>query len=442
MTSRTRALVVALAGVLLAPAASAQPKTPAGKEAQPKTVTEEINLPVGGNKTYPATDVKNFSEGQPGVAEVKLSSDNSQFVIVGTKAGSTTVLLIKKDGTNVNLVVNVYSRPPEVVVRELKQLLENTPGVNVRQIGSRIFIEGGVNSEGEAKRVQQIASLYNGQVESLVTVGAPAVDRKFNIRMDFFFVQYDKRSNYQIGISYPARIGGESIQSNVTFDLIAGTTTTAQASIVNQVMPGLDLASRKGWAKVMKQSTVVVQNGTEGLFESGGEQNYQQITGLTAQIFRVKFGTDVTVLPRFDASSGEMEVKVQADVSDLTPAVSGTVLPGRNISRISTNVHMKLGQSLVLSGLRTQSQQRASTGLPLLSEIPLLGALFGTQSSVKEDVENSIFIVPSVIESVPRTSQDLVTSAMRQYEKYSGDLEDMNAYDKRPPLPAPPAAAP
>lgn len=397
--------------------------------------TEEVNLPVGGNKTYSAADVRNYSEGIPGIADVKLSSDGTQFVITAQKPGSTTVLLLKKDGTQTNLVINVYARAPELVKRELQQLLENTPGVSVRQVGSRFFIEGGVNGEADAKRAAQIASLYNGQVESLVTVGAPAVDRKFNIRVDFFFVQYDKRSNYAVGINYPAALGGPNIvQSNITFDLIAGTTTTAQASIVNQPLPGLDLAAKKGWAKVMKQSTVVMQNGTEGTFESGGEQNFVQQTGAAGifQIFKVRFGTDVTVLPRYDASSGEMEVKIQAEVSDLTPAVQGTPLPGRNVSKLGTNVHMKLGQSLVLSGIRSQSQQRSSTGLPLLSEIPLLGAFFGTQAGIKEDVEGAVFVIPSVVESVPRSTQDLINTAMRQYEKYSGDLEDMDAYDKKP----------
>jgi pilus assembly protein CpaC len=403
---------------------------------------EEINLPVGGNKTYPAADVKNYSEGVPGIADVKLSSDNTQFVITAQKPGSTTLLLLKKDGTQANLVINVYARAPEVVKRELQQLLENTPGVNVRQVGSRFFIEGGVNSEGDARRVAQIASLYSGQVESLVTVGAPAVDRKFNIRIDFFFIQYDKRSSYAVGISYPARIGGEAIQSNITFDLIAGTTTTAQASVVNQPLPGLDLAARKGWAKVMKQATVVMQNGTEGSFESGGEQNFSQVTGLVAQIFRINYGTHITVLPRYDVASGEMELRVNAEVSDLTPAAANTPLPGRNVSKLGTNVHMKLGQSLILSGIRSQSQQRSSTGLPLLSEIPLLGALFGTQAGLKEDVEGAVFVIPSVVESVPRTSQDLVTAAMRQYEKFNGDLEDMNAYDKKPPPGEPPTRAP
>lgn len=425
-----RALLLISLGLGAAVTATPRPayaQKPGGKP-------EEINLPVGGNKTYPAADVKNYSEGVPGIADVKLSSDNTQFVITAQKPGSTTLLLLKKDGSQVNLVINVYARAPEVVKRELQQLLENTPGVNVRQVGSRFFIEGGVNSEGDARRVAQIASLYSGQVESLVTVGAPAVDRKFNIRIDFFFIQYDKRYNYSVGVSYPARIGGEAIQSNITFDLIAGTTTTAQASIVNQPLPGLDLAARKGWAKVMKQATVVMQNGTEGSFESGGEQNFAQVTGLVAQIFRINYGTHVTVLPRYDVASGEMELKVQAEVSDLTPAAANTPLPGRNVSKLGTNVHMKLGQSLILSGIRSQAQQRSSTGLPLLSEIPLLGALFGTQAGAKEDVEGAVFVIPSVVESVPRSSQDLVTSAMRQYEKFSGDIEDMNAYDKKPPV--------
>src|SRR5688500_19335992 len=48
----------------------------------------------------------------------------------------------------------------------------------------------------------------------------------------------------------------------------------ATASIVDQVLPGLDIAATHGWAKVLKHSTVVTSNGSEAKFESGGEQNY------------------------------------------------------------------------------------------------------------------------------------------------------------------------
>ena len=401
--------------------------------------TEELNLAVGENKTISASGVKNYSEGTQGIAVVKLATDGSRFVIVGRAAGSTSLLLINKDGTQTKWVINVFDRPPEAVEREVKQLLEGNTGVRVRRVGARFFIEGGVNAEADVKRIERIARLYPGQVESLVVVGAAPVERKLNIRIDFYFVQYDRASSYAFGMNWPSRIGGEAIQSEMTYDFLSGTVTTAQASVINQPLPGLDIAARNGWAKVLKQSTVITTNGSEATFESGGEQNYPISAGLTASIQAITYGTNVTVLPRFDTESGDLEVKLTADISDLVPPVTATNLPGRSKSRLSTLVSMKIGESLVLSGIRSQSQRRSTGGLPLLSEIPLLGLLFGSQSQTREDVEGALFIIPTVVESVSGGSLEMVNSAMSQFEEYSGDIEAINAYNKRPNVEARPA---
>jgi pilus assembly protein CpaC len=440
---------LACAALFLAPVALGQgrprPGTPppAAPAGAPRTEsTEEINLPVGTNKTYPAADVKNYSEGVPGIAEVRLSSDQSQFVIVGQKPGSTTLLLIKKDGSQTTLVINVFARPPEVVRRELEQLLEGVPGVRLRQVGARFFIEGGVSTEAEQKRVAQIAALYPGQAESLVAVGGVSAERKFNIRIDLFFAQYDKRYAYGVGISYPPTIGADAIQTNFTYDFLKGSMTTAQASVVNQAMPGLDIGVRRGWAKVLKQSSVITQNGSEATFESGGEQNYPITQGLTATIYKIAFGINVVVMPRYDPATRDLEMRVQADVADLVPAAGNTTLPGRNTSKLDTHVHMKLGQSIVLSGIRASSFQRSTSGLPLLSEIPVLGVFFGTQGWEKDEIEGAIFVIPSVVEAVPRTTVDLVGAAMAQYESFSGDVGELKSFDKTPPpAPAPPPVA-
>lgn len=435
-------LAASLLGATLAVtgSASAQPKTPpADKKPGSATVerSEEVNLAVGENKTVGAADTKSYSEGAPGIADAKLTTDKNQFVITGQKPGTTTLLLIKNDGTQVTYVINVFSRPPAAVERELEQLLEGMTGLRVRRVGARFFIEGGVASEADARKIGQIAVLYPGQVESLVQVGATAgADRKFNIRLDFFFVQFQKTSSYQLGISYPTQIGGQALQSQVTYDFIAGATTTAQASIQNQALPGLDIAARAGWARVMKQSTVITANGTEALFENGGEQNFQVSAGLTSSIQSIQFGTKVLVLPRYDQNKRELEVAIKADVADLTPPrTAGTVLPGRQTAKLQTLVHMKLGQSLILSGIRTRSQTRDSAGLPLLSEIPVLGALFGSQASQKEDVEGAVFIVPSVVESASKGALDMIKAALSQYQDYSGDLDSVNLYNKKPPVP-------
>lgn len=416
---------------------------PSGDKPPAVQTIEELNLAVGENKTIAASDVKNYSEGTPGIVDIKLTSDQNSFVVVGLKPGSTSLLLIKKNGTEVNWVINVFARSPAIVEGELKQLLEGYTGVKVRRVGSRFFIEGSVATEGDVKRIQQIATLYPGQVESLVAVGG-GKDRT-NIRVDLFFVQYNKTSGYQVGVSYPSRLGGEVIQSNLGYDFV-GKVTTATANIVNQPLPGLDIAARNGWAKVLKQATVITTNGTDAHFESGGEQNYPVTAGLSATIQKITFGTALKVVPFYDPISREVELKVAADVSDLVPAVGGTPLPGRDTTKLETVVHMRLGQSLVLSGIHTSTERKSHDGIPLLSEVPIIGVLFGTHGNQRAETEGAIFVIPSVVESVPNSAMTMVVETMKTYEDWSGTAligkPIPTTYDKTPNLFAPPPPPP
>lgn len=129
---------------------------------------QEINLAVGESRTISARDVKNYSEGVPGIVELKLTTDNNSFVINGRRPGSTTLLLIKNDGTQVTLNLNVFLRNPQTVEKELNQLLGGMQGVSVRRMGARFLVDGTVASDADFKRVQHVVSLYPDQVDSLV----------------------------------------------------------------------------------------------------------------------------------------------------------------------------------------------------------------------------------------------------------------------------------
>ncbi len=410
--------------------ALAQSEDPA--EVSADTGRLEHDLVIGENKTLSAVDVKNYSEGAKGIVEVKLTTDKSQFVVVGRRPGSTTLLLIMKDGRQVTHEINVFARSPDTVKRELEALLEGVGGLNVQRLGLRFFIEGAVKDEAAVQRVQRIAALYPGQVESLVSVGAPVDQRQLNIRLDFFFVQYDKRSGYSVGIDWPSRLGGEAIQSSINFDLLSNQTTSATASIVNHPLPALDIAATHGWAKVLRQATVITANGNKANYTSGGEQNFSVANGLTSEIRSIDFGTNVGVLPFYDSESGDIEITVEADVSELVPALSGTTIPGRAISTLNTKVKLKLGQSLVLSGIRSSSERRGSRGLPGLSSLPILGYLFGSQNWAAEDVEGAIFIIPSAVDAVPKPARQMVESALEQFANFSGDLDDVEPHKLKP----------
>ncbi|HMJ10232.1 MAG TPA: pilus assembly protein N-terminal domain-containing protein [Polyangiaceae bacterium] len=426
---------VGLAIALAAGSATAQKPERSGDTDAPATsVSAELSLSVGQQKTIPAGDVKSYSEGVRGVCEVRLAPDGSQFIIVGQTAGVTTLLLIKKDGKEVSYTVNVFARSLQSVERELLQLLEGKRGVRLRRIGDRFFIEGAVSTEAELKRITQIAGLFPGQVESLVVVGGAEPGSKPNIRVDFLFVQYDSFKNYQFGVNWPAQIGGGQIATaSLSYDFLAGATSSAQASVVDQPLPGLDIAAFNGWAKVLKHSTVITTNDTEANFSSGGEQNYVVSTGFNSNLQKIEFGTQVKVLPRFNPETRELEVKVTAEVADLTPPVAaGTNLPGRNVSKLDTVVSLKLGQSIVLSGIRSRSQRHSVGGLPLLSEIPVLGVLFGSHADDNQEVEGAIYVVPSVIDSIPKGAAELLQEALEGYSEFSGDMDEVNTWEKDP----------
>ncbi len=445
MKNILRVTPLVAASLLLAAPADAQRGRPptggggaaaGGGGAAEETKIEELSLAVGETKSISARDIRNFSVADPSIIDVRVSPDGGTFLVVGRHSGSTTLVLIKNDGAQTTWSINVSTRPPEIVYRELQQLLEGTTGVRVRRVGGRFFLEGGVTTEQELKRITLIAGLYPGQVENLVQVGSGSGDRRILIRVDFFFVSYDKSSSYAVGIGYPNAIGGDNVGAlNMTYDLLANAINPAQAVLANQPLPRLDFAANNGWAKVLKQSSIITSNGQEAVFNSGGEVNFRQFAfQSTSGVQKITFGTNVTVLPRYDSTTREIEIRIVADESELTDsAQSGGDLPGRALNKLEVLVHMKLGQALILSGIKSITQQHAVSGLPLLSQIPVLGILFGSHSNKKDEQENAMFVIPSVVETVPKSSLDLVKNALSVFDDFNGNIDDVQTFDRTPP---------
>lgn len=429
------AVVVASLCLSVGSALAADPK--GGGAASATGHADDIALAVGETKTIPATGVRQYSVAAEEIASVTPTPEGSQFVISGRKPGSTTLLLIKNDGTRVTYDINVALRSPQAVEKEVGQLIEGIPGITTRRIGARIFIQGGVSADSDLRRIQRVAESYSGQVESLVTVGQSAAERKLLVRIDFFFVRYQKSRLFTVGVGWPDSINGINsqgqpiVQSQFTFDFISKTASSAQASIVDQPLPRLDISSTRGWAKVLKQATLITSNGSEAQFNSGEEQNFQT-TGLTVRIDKIFSGTNVKVLPRYDTITKDCEVKITTDFSEFVPPISGNI-PGRNTTSLETLVTLKLGQAVILSGIHSSDLRNDNKGLPFISEVPVIGLLFGAQSRAYQEVEGALFIVPSIIDSVPKSSLELIKTAVDQYKEFSGDIETVDTFPKAPP---------
>ena len=347
------------------------------RAATPRSVqTEEIELRIGEQRVIQSDGVQSYSEAVKGVVDVRLTKDASQFIVVALKPGQTTLLFLMLDGTEKHYRISVTD--PEGPQR-----------------GKR---------------------------------GAGNVEARDNIRLDFYFVQMNKNYGHQLGIGYPSSIAP---RMSASFDLRAGQLDSATAVIADQALPRLDIAQSSGWAKVMRQAAVVTANGEKATFSGGGEVNIPIQNALSSGVVKVQFGSEIVVEPAYDAKSGRVELRLHADISELE-GDRGTGIPGRTTATLDTIVNLELGQSLVLGGLTAKSERNSKTGLPVLSQIPILGALFGSHAHAEEQTENVVIIVPSVVDSISMQDRARLKAALEQYAAYDGDIEDVKLV---PPAP-------
>ena len=186
------------------------------------------------------------------------------------------------------------------------------------------------------------------------------------------------------------------------------------------MIPRIDLSQINGWGKVKRRATVVSANGEDGSFDAGEEVFYRVVTNQQATLRSIKFGSVITMTPNFDKKTGRLDIKISADVSE-----QGIIGPdgfaNKVYSNISTKVNLRLGESVLLSGLDSQAASRNKSGIPGLSLIPILGHFFGTNFSNTKRTENLIFVVPSILETVDYNDQNRIKDAFKILKTFDGD---------------------
>ena len=84
-----------------------------------------------------------------------------------------------------------------------------------------------------------------------------------------------------------------------------------------------------------------------------------------------------------------------SQASDKQADASGNIRVSTN--KLETEVAVQTGETVVLAGLIKTEEGRGSNGLPFLSRLPVIGALFGKQSRTKDRQEILVLITPTII---------------------------------------------
>jgi general secretion pathway protein D len=148
----------------------------------------------------------------------------------------------------------------------------------------------------------------------------------------------------------------------------------------------------------------------------------------------INTGVTLDVKPRVNPGGlVYMDVSQEVSSAGAIPANSTSGNPPINQRQLQTQIAVQSGQTVLLGGLISENDNTSTSGLPLLSSIPILGKLFGSTNRERDRQEIIVLITPRVI-----YNSDEAVEVTGEYEKKFESLAPLRAKEAA----AHPAAAP
>jgi pilus assembly protein CpaC len=201
--------------------------------------------------------------------------------------------------------------------------------------------------------------------------------------------EINENQSQEFGIEFPGSI--ETMEGNIPSLVEAGAwqRLTPFSAILKAMYAN-------GSAKILSKPKLITKSGSTAKFMVGGEFPVAEITVASTKIEWKEYGIIMTITPTVLAG-GKIDLKVQTELSrlDYNAPVGG--FPSIAKRAALSHLIIKNGETMILAGLIETTQGKTITGIPLLSKIPLLGALFRTTKITENSTNVLVFVTPTLL---------------------------------------------
>lgn len=240
-------------------------------------------------------------------------------------------------------------------------------------------------------------------VEARLVNARSSVTKDLGVRWGFGYNDVDSNGEGWIVNRDIGSIDFASPPTEAGLQVDLGATAANAGAIAIGFKPGsssllaLELSALEtdGKAEVISQPKVMTTNGTQASIESGSEIPFQTVEDgeVNIQFKDVVLKLDVT--PRINPGDRiAMDLVIKQDSI-------GSVLPNGELSidnnELSTSVVVPDGQTIVLGGVFKNETSESMGKIPLLGDLPYVGALFRNKENKSEKTELLIFITPKLV---------------------------------------------
>ncbi|MBI2496301.1 MAG: type II secretion system protein GspD [Candidatus Omnitrophica bacterium] len=170
----------------------------------------------------------------------------------------------------------------------------------------------------------------------------------------------------------------------------------------------LQLLQTYGDTKILSRPRIAAINNQEAKILVGSREAYvtqtqsQSATGPTVTAESVEFidvGVKLNVVPTIN-TDGFVIMKIKPEVSEVRETVESALkskIPIVQTSEAETVVKVKDGTMIMIAGLMKEEQRDDRKGTPRLSNLPIIGAVFGSRDTLTKKTELIVFLTPHIM---------------------------------------------
>ena len=204
------------------------------------------------------------------------------------------------------------------------------------------------------------------------------------------------------GQPFPVTAPGISDRYNVSVPVDNPAGRFALAVLNSDYIVDLELTAMQaeGRGEIVSTPRIITANQKEARIEQGVEIPYQESasSGATTTQFK-KAVLSLTVTPQITPDNNIiMDLMVSKDnVGELTQSATGGQVPSIDTRKVETQVLVRNGQTVVLGGIYETERRETINKVPFLGDIPGIGVLFRSKSTVSNKAELLIFVTPRIL---------------------------------------------
>lgn len=224
---------------------------------------------------------------------------------------------------------------------------------------------------------------------------------RLQVMIEARIVEIDRSFSQELGVNWTsaAKVGNFNASASTNFVDMGSQLASAGIGFVSSTLIlDLELAAMEkgGYGKVISRPRVFASDRQQARIVKGSEVPYQQAAGEGATSVAFKEAAlSLDVTPSIDETGVMLDIKLAKNEPDFSNAISG--VPPIKTSSLTSRVRVKLGSTIALGGVYSNTERVQEHRVPGLASVPYLGRMFRYNTKSSGTSELILFVTTTLV---------------------------------------------